>query len=145
MPWNSNGGHYLLVLKLQGIRKLQVGKLGTFTFPPGIYCYVGRARNHLRQRLARHGKKEKPQRWHIDYLLPHTQIEAILLFPLEGLTECNLVQRLVGMGGKPFPPRFGSSDCRCQGHLIFFPWEEGDRWAQLFFHFLAVENPHLPK
>ena len=95
-----------------------MGRLGTFTFDPGLYCYVGRSKTHLRQRLARHSRKEKTTRWHIDHLLPHTSIRVILLFPLEGLTECILAQSLARQGGIPFPTGFGASECSCPGHLI---------------------------
>ncbi len=124
MPWVSNGGHYILVLALEKEKKITVGRLGTFTLEPGTYCYVGKSKNHLRQRLARHCRKEKPKRWHIDYFLPHARLMAILLFPLEGLSECALAKRLREKGGLPHPPRFGASDCACPGHLILLPREK---------------------
>lgn len=125
MPWTSNRGHYILVLELQKEVEIKVGRLGPFPFRPGIYCYVGRDKSHLKQRLARHCRERKPNRWHIDYLLPHTRMLAVLLFPLEGLTECSLASMLVKEGGIPFPPRFGASDCHCPGHLILLPKERG--------------------
>ena len=119
MPWTTNRGYYILVIKLKEKITLSIGKLGTFPFYPGIYCYVGRAKTSLRQRLARHSKKTKALRWHIDYLLPHTEIQAIYLFPLGCTTECALAKKLAEKGGIPYPPRFGASDCRCKGHLIY--------------------------
>ena len=121
MPWVENKGLYILVLKLAKETTITIGKLGTFTFPPGTYCYVGQARAHLRQRLARHCRKNKPLRWHIDYFLPHVEMQAILLFPPNDTAECALAQQVAKKGGIPFPPRFGASDCRCPGHLIHFP------------------------
>lgn len=109
-----------MVLQLKEKTSISIGKLGTFPFYPGTYCYVGRAKTCLRQRLARHSRRTKPLRWHIDYLLPHTEIQAICLFPLGDTTECTLAQKLAEKGGIPYPPRFGASDCRCKGHLIYF-------------------------
>ncbi len=121
MPWSTNSGHYILTLQLKNKSSISIGKLGTFVFPPGTYCYVGRAKLHLRQRLARYFRQDKKIRWHIDHLLPHTEIQAIFFFPLGDTTECTLAQKLAEKGGIPYPPRFGASDCRCKGHLIQFP------------------------
>ncbi len=121
MPWACNRGHYVLVLDLEKRTRISVGKLGTFTFSPGLYCYVGRARTLLKQRLARHCRQEKRPRWHIDYLLPHASILAVILLPLDQYTECTLASRLILAGGTAFPSRFGASDCSCPGHLVHFP------------------------
>ena len=61
-----NKGSYLLLLFLEKEKVLQVGKLGTFTFQKGWYCYVGSAMNNLQARIERHLKIEKKLRWHID-------------------------------------------------------------------------------
>lgn len=111
------------MIQLKEETTIPIGKLGTFPFHPGTYCYVGRAKTSLRQRLARHSRKTKALRWHIDYLLPHAEIQAIYLFPLGYATECALAQKLTERGGVPYPHRFGASDCRCKGHLIYFTGE----------------------
>ena len=121
MPWSTNSGHYILILQLKNKTSISIGKLGTFVFPPSTYCYVGRAKLHLRQRLARHLRQDKKTRWHIDHLIPHTQVIGVFLFPLAGARECLLAQKLIDLGGTPYPPRFGASDCRCKSHLIQFP------------------------
>ncbi len=118
--WKTNKGHYLMVLEVKEEQGLQVGRLGRFILDPGTYCYVGRARRNLKQRIARHSRSEKSPRWHIDHLLPHANLTAVFLFPERGTDECRIAKRLVGMGGRPHPPRFGASDCRCRGHLIHF-------------------------
>ncbi len=123
MPWTQNKGLYILILTLREKAFIPVGKLGIIPFPSGTYCYIGRAKRHLRQRLARHSMKSKPTRWHIDYLLPHVEIQAVILLPLSSATECTLAKQLVKMGGKPHPLHFGASDCRCTGHLIYFAQE----------------------
>ena len=127
MNWRENGGHYLLVLRLESPTKIRVGRLGSFSFQQGTYCYAGRAKRNLRQRIARHWRREKPARWHVDYLTPHLQPAAVLLFSLEETAECELARLLVEAGGRRYPPRFGASDCRCPGHLVWFGSAEPGR------------------
>ena len=73
----SDSGTYALVLVLEVELRLQAGKLGIHTFPPGYYIYTGSALGGLSGRLKHHLKLEKKLHWHIDYLLqgaPVTQI-----------------------------------------------------------------------
>lgn len=121
MPWAENKGFYILILHMEKETTITIGKLGTTPFPPGTYCYVGRAKTCLRQRIARHSRKTKSLRWHIDHLLPHVEIRSVFLLPLDSTTECALARQLMGKGGTPYPTRFGASDCRCPGHLIYLP------------------------
>lgn len=115
-------GYYILMLELRRNTPVKVGGLGTFSFSPGLYCYIGRAIKGLKKRIIRHFLQGHPKRWHIDYLIPFTTPVGVLLFPLrEGISECNLAQTLRKLGGQHFPPHFGASDCRCPGHLLFFP------------------------
>ena len=69
-------GTYALVLHLECTEEITVGKLGMFTFPAGYYLYVGSALGPggLEARLARHRRRGKKLRWHIDYLLEHAQL-----------------------------------------------------------------------
>ncbi len=122
LPLSLNGGHYLLFFRLGHALSLQVGSLGCFDFQPGLYCYVGRAKRDLRQRIVRHCRSDKPRRWHIDHLILHVEMVAVALFPLTGVSECGLAQKMVRLGGICHPPMFGAaSDCRCPGHLVRFP------------------------
>ena len=118
LDWELNSGHYLLVMQVESPRVIGIGRLGTFNFNPGIYCYAGRARRNLHQRIARHCRKSKSARWHIDHLLPHVNLLGVVLFSLEDHSECGIAGELEALGGTRYPPRFGSSDCRCGGHLI---------------------------
>jgi Uri superfamily endonuclease len=113
-------GVYQLVLRLPEAVTLQVGKLGTFTFRAGRYVYTGSALGGLRARIARHLRAQKRLRWHIDYLLPHTELEDIRYqVSLERL-ECARNREMLALPcAQVIAPGFGSSDCRCPTHLVY--------------------------
>jgi Uri superfamily endonuclease len=96
---------------------LTIGALGRMKFNKGYYLYTGRAKRGLRSRVGRHLRKKKKRRWHIDYFLTRGRI--IKIFYYHGrLDECiinyEVLKRVKGQVVK----NFGSSDCRCRGHLI---------------------------
>ncbi len=93
-----------------------VGSLGAVTFRRGWYAYVGSARRGRDARVARHRRAGKPLRWHADYLFSRHPAGRAWLIDTR-LSECELAARLGGEG----VPRFGSSDCRCGGHLVRLP------------------------
>ncbi len=110
---------YLLFLKLPKMTNIPVGKLGQFSFPPGQYIYVGRAKKNLKNRLERHQRENKTLRWHIDYLLQYAKLETIITY--DGNDECGLARHLSCQQGITTPVyKFGSSDCSCESHL--FHW-----------------------
>ncbi|GIV21224.1 MAG: hypothetical protein KatS3mg023_2975 [Armatimonadota bacterium] len=113
-------GAYQLVLFLAKDITLQVGALGTFEFPAGRYLYTGSALAGLRRRIARHLRKEKRLRWHIDYLLQYAVVEDIRLFPLSEQGECAINQQALALPhARVIAHGFGSSDCRCPAHLVY--------------------------
>lgn len=94
---------------------LRVGALGECDFPAGDYVYTGSAKRNFEARIARHLRREKKLRWHIDYLLtaPGVTVTAVLRSEED---ECALNQATPG----PMPcAGFGASDCRrgCGSHL----------------------------
>jgi len=93
-----------------------VGSLGAVTFARGWYAYVGSARRGRDARVARHRRAGKPLRWHADYLFSRYPAGRAWLLDTR-LSECELAARL----GGEVVPRFGSSDCRCGGHLVWLP------------------------
>lgn len=115
-------GTYLLVLKLKKDISIIVGKLGFLHFQKGYYVYVGSALNGLEQRIKRHLSRDKKIHWHIDYLLPYTEI--IKIFYKENIKkkECEFARvfkkQLHGI------PGFGCSDCKCTSHLFYGISEE---------------------
>lgn len=111
-------GTYVLLCTLGSGARLDVGALGSISFPPGTYCYVGSAKGGLDQRLARHLSQEKAVRWHIDRLtLAADSIEAYVSYP-DPVPECDLAAMAEDAGMAPFADGFGCSDCRCRTHLF---------------------------
>ncbi|WP_286171713.1 GIY-YIG nuclease family protein [Gracilibacillus phocaeensis] len=105
---------------------ITIGKLGTFDFDKGWYVYVGSAKRHITSRIQRHLQLQKKQRWHIDYLRPFLQMEAVQTYPgAEG--ECGLFQRLRTKHEGDLPVKgFGSSDCKCYTHLFYVKEAKAD-------------------
>lgn len=113
-------GTYALIIALENETNIAVGKLGRFTFPSGYYIYVGSARGGISQRVRRHLRQEKRLRWHIDYLLEHAKVVEV--WYTENSHECLWAYAAKEMPqGRILVQGFGSSDCRCPSHLIYFP------------------------
>jgi sugar fermentation stimulation protein A len=115
-------GVYCLVIELSKETKISIGALGLHVLPAGTYVYVGSAQAGIERRVERHASKKKRMRWHIDYLLRHAQIMSAFALsgtPKEG--ECELAKRLIQKEGALVVVKgFGSSDCACDSHLIYF-------------------------
>ena len=112
-------GTYALLIEAEQKVHVQIGKLGKFRFPQGLYIYIGSAKNNLEKRIERHLKKEKKLFWHIDYLLqaPCVRIKKVWA-GAEG-EECSLAAAMASGSAFQIPaPGFGSSDCRCKTHLF---------------------------
>jgi Uri superfamily endonuclease len=117
---------YAVIFELERCASLRVGALGTFPLLPGCYIYVGQARRGVRQRVARHFRWEKRQRWHVDYLgQVATPVECWLDEAAENV-ECRWAAALASLPAAARPvARFGASDCRCPGHLVYLPQHPG--------------------
>ncbi len=116
-PESSSPVSYQLLIGLSRSARVDVGRLGRFSFPAGFYVYSGSARRNIAARLARHLRREKKLRWHVDYLLAARGARVVAV--LESTeSECQLCQRL---GGEILVPRFGASDCvaGCGSHLRY--------------------------
>jgi len=115
-----NKGIYLLFFELLKDSKIKIGKLGSFRFRKGRYVYVGSAMKNLDQRIERHLKKRKKKFWHIDYLLSSKNVDIYLIVRIETKKkiECEVAKILADMG-EVVVKGFGSSDCRCDSHLIY--------------------------
>lgn len=112
-------GLYLLVISINSDKTIRVGELGEKKFKRGHYVYVGSAMRTLSKRIARHSRKSKNMHWHIDYLIA----EAAKVTPVPIVTgdslECELAAKLAEIADSRVKD-FGSSDCRCAGHLDYF-------------------------
>ncbi|TKJ37008.1 MAG: hypothetical protein CEE38_08885 [Planctomycetes bacterium B3_Pla] len=115
-----DSGVYIAVFHLAEALNISAGKLGRFRFRQGVYFYAGSAQRNLSARLERHGKKEKPLRWHIDYLSSRADMLGAITIAGPRERECELAKKLAGMF-EPAAPGFGASDCRCGGHLFYTP------------------------
>ena len=111
-------GVYILLIEVLQTAEVAVGKLGVLKFTPGTYAYVGSAMRGIEARVRRHLRKEKRLRWHIDYLLAHpaARVTAVYIRGTPKRLECEVANALAAKC--QVVPGFGSSDCRCKGHLF---------------------------
>ncbi|NPA14917.1 MAG: GIY-YIG nuclease family protein [Deferribacteres bacterium] len=113
--------YYILLLKIKKELVITTSR-HRWHIKPGTCLYVGRAKKNLFHRIRRHLSKEKKLRWHIDHLTCRGESDVVgyVLIPLESFpSECEIAQRLEALGFERL--NFGSSDCRCRGHLL---WKE---------------------
>jgi len=115
------GGTYTLVVELSGTADIEVGALGTETFPAGWYAYVGSALGSGGfSRVDRHrelaaGERET-RHWHVDYLLGHPDSHVETVRKSAGVDgECTVADAI----GGDAVPAFGCSDCGCDSHLFY--------------------------
>ncbi len=122
-------GAYLLAIDLK--RKLTL-KFASFSalpsapvMMPGRYVYCGSAYGPggLAARIARHSRRGKKVRWHIDRLTLAGRV--VQTAALAGGSECALFAALHKLPGVSVPvPGFGNSDCRdCTAHLLAMPMD----------------------
>lgn len=115
-------GLYVLIMEIPREICLSIGSLGIHSFRPGLYVYVGSARGPggLRARIARHLRKDKKLRWHIDYLTIHPDVHIIAAVYSE--TEKDLEEALANtLLNKEvyavYIRKFGSTDKKSPTHL----------------------------
>jgi sugar fermentation stimulation protein A len=115
-------GTYILLIELANTQRIKPGKLPEADYKKGFYLYVGRARKGLRARINRHLRSKKNIFWHIDSLLQKAKIEVVWIRK-NFFDECTIASKIVNFRppGATTLEGFGSSDCRCPSHLIYFP------------------------
>ncbi len=125
IPWKifkkeaKDRGVYLIVGYLKRDKKISIGKLAKIKFKKGFYIYVGKAMNNLSKRIARHLRKNKKRRWHIDYLIDYlNNLRPIPIRTSQNL-ECPLAKDIKKIADS-FVKDFGCSDCQCGSHLFYF-------------------------
>jgi Uri superfamily endonuclease len=111
---------YVLVVRLRRPFAGLVGKLGRCRLEPGHYLYVGSARRGMARRVARHVRRQKVRRWHIDYLTSARAATVLGVVLSADQSECMLRKYLQERGCLPVLPGFGASDCSsgCESHLL---------------------------
>ena len=112
----NNSGSYLLIMHLQ--EKTYIPKFSTY-FSSGYYVYVGSAQKNLLQRIARHKRKKKTLKWHIDYLLLKAHLQNSIPIVSSQKLECKIAKDLSQICDKVIL-NFGASDCKCSSHLFYF-------------------------
>jgi Uri superfamily endonuclease len=115
-------GIYALILRMKESKDIRIGKLGRLHFRRGYYTYVGSAQGSGgEKRITRHFSvargKNFTRKWHIDYLLPHSEVICAVFSPTDEAFEC-VVAKLLGEYSEAMHG-FGCSDCSCGSHLFF--------------------------
>ena len=117
------GGTYTLLIERTEGGPLEVGALGSLSFPSGWYAYTGSALGSGGfSRVDRHERvaagEHDVRHWHVDYLLgaPGTQLDHVVRSAGVDI-ECAVADAVAGSR----VPEFGSSDCDCESHLAFHP------------------------
>ncbi|NOY64665.1 MAG: DNA/RNA nuclease SfsA [Nitrospirae bacterium] len=124
IPWQIldremvDSGAYMVVLFIEKDKSVRIGTLGDILFKKGYYVYVGSAEKGLKARMERHKRRRKKVHWHIDYLRNHCEIVTVLPVRSSERLEC-LMARDIRMIAQGTIKGFGSSDCRCKGHLYY--------------------------
>jgi Uri superfamily endonuclease len=117
-------GAYVLLLFLNSTKDVTVGKLGTISFARGFYAYVGSAMGVAGfKRVGRHldvaAGRRKTQQWHVDYLLPVSDVIKTVEIETQERIECRIAHSLRKNPSLASIRGFGSSDCRCCSHLFY--------------------------
>lgn len=109
-------GTYALLIHLKQDSNIGIGKFMVIHFPKGYYMYIGSALNSIEGRVGRHLSNIKKVYWHIDHLLEKAEIAGVYYLESPRRTECSMANKF----DRKFHvvPKFGSSDCRCTGHLF---------------------------
>jgi endonuclease-3 len=114
-------GAYILILKMEIEKDIQIGKFKKFSFKKGYYFYVGSAMKGF-GRVYRHFKVaqgiNKTRKWHIDYLLPCIKVESAILVKTNRKVEC-LLSKCFFESYMEIIPGFGCTDCYCKTHLYY--------------------------
>ena len=130
-------GSYILIIHVKKNLEVKAGGLEKIRFKAGYYAYVGSAMNSLEARIARHLRKNnKKLWWHVDYLLANESVEVadVLIRESHKKEECRIAEKLA----ERFEVirGFGSSDCKCEGHLFHLGtrlpamWREAPRGSK---------------
>ena len=73
----------------------------------------------LAARVGRHLRLNKKLRWHIDYLRQRVD-DVVAYYQPDARSECLFANELMIAGGEIPMKGFGSSDCKCESHLVYF-------------------------
>jgi Uri superfamily endonuclease len=128
--FGKSTGTYALVMHLSSATTIGVGKLDPAQFSVGYYIYIGSAfgPGGLAARIGRHLRRDKKNRWHVDYLRRFAEIREIWYTLHPEKVECRWAQVIRQTRRAVIPcPGFGASDCLCKTHLFHFEKKPGFR------------------
>lgn len=127
-------GTYTLLIVCKEPFRVMIGRLGYANIDAGYFLYTGSAlgvgAQSLEGRLKRHCQRSKKIRWHVDYLTsnPHCRINTAVWLVSPRRRECAINQAVSRQfNAKPLLPRAGSSDCKCDAHLMKIQLQIGPR------------------
>lgn len=117
---HATPGTYALLLRLQAPSELEVGCLGRIYFDSLFYLYFGSGfgPGGLGARIKHHLQPVRRAHWHIDYLRQVAEVVGAWYTFDPARLECTWANAALALQGVSSVPRFGSSDCRCQSHLV---------------------------
>lgn len=122
----SKAGTYVVVLKSEQAKTVQIGMLAPLAVRRGYYVYVGSALGPggVAARLRHHAKVSEKPHWHLDYLRVETAFYAAYAGYSPERKECEWAS-ILGAGEGVIEPLsgFGASDCGCRSHLFYFSSE----------------------
>lgn len=114
-------GSYMLIILIGRSIRFKPGSLPETMLPPGCYVYVGSAMGPggFEKRVARHLRKIKKRRWHIDYLTGLNEAEVRSVFYTPRCNEHQLTGFLSSLGFRKTVKGFGATDSqRDFSHLL---------------------------
>jgi Uri superfamily endonuclease len=118
-------GTYTLLIICKRSFRVKIGSLGYVSVGEGYYLYTGSALGRgsvsLEGRLKRHFRASKKPKWHVDYLTlhRHCEVDSAVCLRSSRHLECRVNQAIARrLDVRAILPRAGSSDCKCEGHLL---------------------------
>jgi Uri superfamily endonuclease len=135
MDLSEAKGTYVLIASVAQMKRLEVGRLGTFDIVPGFYAYVGSAfgAGGLRARIGHHLESTAAPHWHIDYLLGIAEPIEVWFSTASQKLERHWADVLEKAPNFRIPiARFGSSDYHRSrsSHLFYARRRPSFRWFQ---------------
>ena len=140
-------GAYCIICELEEDSCIRIGSLGRGRFLRGAYLYVGSAQRGIEQRVGRHRSSKKKLKWHIDHFLEKAKVAAVIAVPSQDKrTECRLAKAILAISGASVPMAgFGSSDCRCDTHLIYLGDEDLESVTETIVYHVSMLGCMYPE
>ncbi len=136
-------GTYVLILRLNNDTDIIVGKLRGLKLKTGFYAYIGSALGTGGfKRVTRHfnvaSGKNPVRKWHIDYLLPHSEVICAVLLPTDDAIECAVAKKFAELFKEI--AGFGCTDCACRSHLFFSGTNPENNVAEICNKITGIES-----